>query len=206
MKTAADTTIISAIINGNSSTIPLLAAGFYFLNFKIYKMKKIIAFAVGLFSVTAIFAQSRNHNDRYGNYNESGNVVLGRNQDSHHNGYGYDSNNGYGSHNGYRSSNAYRSNNGYNSQNGHYNYNNYPSQRRDNRYNDQRRREEMDRINGDYDRRIDEYRRDRSINTYERDRRIQQAQRERSEKLKSFAGGAVVGAIAGVLLGTVLSH
>jgi hypothetical protein len=163
-------------------------------------MKKIIAFAIGLFSVTALFAQSRNHNDRYGNYNEPGNVILGRAHDSHNNGYGYDSNNGYGS------QNDYRSNNGYNSQNGNYNYNNYPSQRRDNRYNEQRRREEMDRINRDYDRRIDEYRRDRSINTYERDWRIQQAQSERSEKLKSFAGGAVVGAIAGVLLGTVLSH
>lgn len=150
-------------------------------------MKKIIAFAIGLFSVTAIFAQS--HNDRFGNYNDSRNAVLGRDYDSHKDGYNA---NGYG----------YNSNDqGYNS-----NVHNYPSQRSDSRYDDQRRREEMDRINRDYDSRIDGYRRDRSINTYERDRRIQQAEYDRNQKLRSFAGGAVVGAIAGVILGSVLSH
>ena len=150
-------------------------------------MKKIIAFAIGLFSVTAIFAQNRDHNNRGGNYNNSRDVVMGREYGSHNN--GYNSNNVYNYH-------SQRDNNGYN----------HPSQRNDNRYDEQRRREERDRINHDYDRRIDEYRHDRSINSYERDRRINQAERERSEKLKSFAGGAVVGAIAGVILGTVLSH
>ena len=150
-------------------------------------MKKIIAFAIGLFSVTAIFAQSRN--DRFGNYNDSRNVVVGRSYDSHNGGY---NSNDYG-----YNSNSY----GYNS-----NIYNYPSQRNDNRYDDQRRREQMDRINRDYDNRINDYRRDRSINAYERDRRIQQADYERNQKLKSFAGGAVVGAIAGVILGSVLSH
>jgi len=141
-------------------------------------MKKIIAFTIGLFSVTVIFAQSHDRNDRFRNYNESGGIVLGRGYDSPNDRYGYNSPNVY----------------------------NYPSQGNDNRYDEQRRREEMDRINSDYDRRVDEYRRDRSIDAYERDRRIQQTEYERREKLKSFAGGAVVGAVAGVLLGAVLNH
>jgi hypothetical protein len=87
-----------------------------------------------------------------------------------------------------------------------YNAYNYQTQRSNDRYGEQRRREEMDRINRDYDRRINDYRNDRSVNVYERDRRIQQAENERRGKLKSFTGGAVVGVIAGVLLGTVLSH
>lgn len=132
-------------------------------------MKKIIAFAISFLSVAAIFAQSRNdRHDR--NYNESRDVVLGRDHNSRHDVY------------------------------------NYPSQRNNDRYDEQRRREEMDRINHDYDRRINDYRNDRSLNVYERNRRIQQAENERNQKLKSFAGGAVVGAVAGVLLGMVLSH
>jgi hypothetical protein len=90
-------------------------------------MKKIIAFTIGLFSMTAIFAQSHDHNDRFGNHNDSRSVVSGK---------GYDSHNGsYNSHNTY----------------------NYASQRNDSRYDEQRRREEMDRVNRDYNRRIDEY-------------------------------------------------
>jgi hypothetical protein len=148
-------------------------------------MKKIFAFAIAFLSVTALFAQSRNNRyDR--NYNESGNVVSGRDYSSH-------KYNGYSSHN----------DNGYSSHNEVYNY---PNQRNNDRYNDQRKREEMDRINSDYNRRINDYRNDRSINAYERDRRIREAENERSEKLRSFAGGAVVGAVAGVLLGMVLSH
>ena len=139
-------------------------------------MKKIIAFAIGLFSVTAIFAQSRTYNDHYGSYGESRDAVLGRSYDSHD--HGFNSNNVY----------------------------NYPSQRSDYRYNEQGRREEMDHINRDYDDRTDRYRGDYSINPYERGRRIEQPVYERREGLGSFAGGAIVGAVAGVLLGTVLSH
>jgi hypothetical protein len=149
-------------------------------------MKKIIAFAVSFLSVTAIFAQSRNdHNNRA--YNESRQVILGSGHGSANNGYGYPRSNDR--------------NDVYAYGHGNDRYN----QQRD-RYEEQRRREEMDRVNSEYDRRVIDYRNDRSINNYERQRRIDQAERERKEKLKSFAGGAVVGAVAGVLLGVVLSH
>jgi hypothetical protein len=69
-----------------------------------------------------------------------------------------------------------------------------------------RRRQESDRINREYDSRINDYRNDRSINARERDYRINQAENERKEKLRSFTGGAVVGAVAGVLLGVLISH
>lgn len=82
----------------------------------------------------------------------------------------------------------------------------YGSSRNDDRYYEERRRqEECDRINREYDNRIDAYRRDRSMNEYERNRRIEQEERQRKEKLKSFAGGAVVGAVAGVLVGILIS-
>ncbi len=73
-------------------------------------------------------------------------------------------------------------------------------------YNERDRREQMDRVNREYDMRINSYRNDRSINTYERNRRIGQAERERSAKIKSFGSGIAVGAIAGVLLGVLLSR
>jgi hypothetical protein len=148
-------------------------------------MKKIIAFAITFLSVTAIFAQSRK-DDR--SYNQSRQVILGNDHNSRNDSYASGRNNDR--------------NVGYNQRNDR---NDGYAQRND-RYSEQQRREEMDRVNSDYDRRINDYRNDRSINTYERDRRIYQAENERKEKLKSFAGGAVVGAIAGVLLGVVLSH
>jgi hypothetical protein len=83
---------------------------------------------------------------------------------------------------------------------------NYPVQSYDHRYDDQRRKEDMDRMNGNYDRRINDYRNDRSIGVYERNRGYERGRYERNSNLKSFAGGAVVGAVAGVLLGAVLSH
>lgn len=68
------------------------------------------------------------------------------------------------------------------------------------------RQQEVDRINRDYDRRVDDYRKDRSLSPYERDRRIAQAEQERKEKTNSFIKGAVAGGIAGVLLGVLISH
>lgn len=78
----------------------------------------------------------------------------------------------------------------------------YPSNDR----NDRARQEELDRLNRDYDRRINDYRNDRNLSAYERDRRIQEAERERKEKAGSFAKGAIVGGVAGVLLGVLLGH
>lgn len=81
----------------------------------------------------------------------------------------------------------------------------------DNRYdNKDRRRDierqrEMERINRDYDRRVYDYRHNRSMSCYERDRRIAQMERERQARLKSFTGVAVVGAVAGVILGVLIA-
>ncbi|MEP7144948.1 MAG: hypothetical protein ABI707_18835 [Ferruginibacter sp.] len=76
---------------------------------------------------------------------------------------------------------------------------------RDNRYNEIKRQQEIERLNRDYDNKIRDYRNDRSINQRERERRISQTERERSQKIKSFAGGAVVGALAGILLGALIA-
>jgi len=72
--------------------------------------------------------------------------------------------------------------------------------------NDRNRQVEYDRVNQQYDQRINGYRNDRSINAYERDRRIRAAEMERQQSLRSFGGGAIVGGIAGFLLGVLVSH
>jgi len=64
----------------------------------------------------------------------------------------------------------------------------------------------MDRVNRDYDRRINDYRNDCSLSSYDRDRRINETERERKEKTASFAKGAVIGGVAGVLLGVLIAH
>ncbi len=72
------------------------------------------------------------------------------------------------------------------------------------RMNDRDRRAEMDRINHDYDRRIDDYRNNRGINNWERNREIDRLKRERAAKLKSFGGGVLLGGVLGFILGTQL--
>lgn len=61
-------------------------------------MKKIITFAIALFSFSAIFAQSRHdhndRNDRFGNYNNSRDVTYGRNN-NYNNVYNYPSKGNY---------------------------------------------------------------------------------------------------------------
>jgi len=74
----------------------------------------------------------------------------------------------------------------------------------DYRYHDNSRRAEIDRINRDYDRRINDYRNNRKLNAYDRDRYIRMAQREKSNKLKAFGGGVLLGGILGVILGSNL--
>lgn len=68
---------------------------------------------------------------------------------------------------------------------------------------DQGRQAEWDRINRDYDRRIDEYRNDRRMSKYDRDRRIHELERERQQKANSFGKGLVIGGVAGVLIGVL---
>jgi hypothetical protein len=70
---------------------------------------------------------------------------------------------------------------------------------------DYRRQVEYDRMNREYDNRIDGFRKDRTLNRYERNRRIQQAEQERQEKAKAFGTGVVLGGIAAILLGVLIS-
>lgn len=71
---------------------------------------------------------------------------------------------------------------------------------------DSRGQQEYDRMNRDCDRRIDGYRNDRRMNSYERDRQIQQAEYERQQRNRSFGTGLVVGGIAAIILGAIISH
>ena len=82
-----------------------------------------------------------------------------------------------------------------------YAYNNNHGQK-----NDRNRQVEYDRINRQYDQRINGYRNDRSLSAHDRDRRIRGAEMERQQSLKSFGGGAIVGGIAGFLLGVLVTH
>jgi hypothetical protein len=77
---------------------------------------------------------------------------------------------------------------------------------RNRRFDDNRRQQEYHRMNRDYDRRIDQYRRDRRMSRYERDRQIQQAEYERQQRNRSFGTGLVVGGIAAIVLGAIISN
>lgn len=68
---------------------------------------------------------------------------------------------------------------------------------------DQGRQGDWDRINRDYDTRINQYRYDRRMNNYERDRRIQELEMERQQKARAFGKGAIIGGIAGLVLGVL---
>jgi hypothetical protein len=74
----------------------------------------------------------------------------------------------------------------------------------DHKYDDNYRRAEIERINRDYDRRINDYHNNRILSAYERDRYIRMAQKERNDKLKAFGGGVLLGGIVGVLIGSNL--
>ena len=82
-----------------------------------------------------------------------------------------------------------------------YAYNNNSGQKYDHN-----RHADYDRINQQYAQRINGYRNDRSLSAFDRDRRIHAAEMERQQSLKSFGGGAIVGGIAGFLLGVLVSH
>lgn len=72
--------------------------------------------------------------------------------------------------------------------------------------NERERQMEMDRVNRDYDRRIDSYRHDRSLNRREREQRIRMAEAQRNEKMRSFGTGAIIGAVAGIIIGSLAAH
>jgi len=75
-----------------------------------------------------------------------------------------------------------------------------------NRDDDRKRQADYDRMNQQYDRRINDYRNDRSLNRYERDRRIREVEQERQQQSKSFGKGLIVGGAVAVLLGVLIGH
>lgn len=169
-------------------------------------MKKIFTMLVCLGTLTTLSAQYNNHSSQ----------SNGRNVADHDRNYGQPSHDnnatnnsyGYGDHQqnnsniGNHDRDHAQPNYDYGSNGGRYTQ--QDDRRENRRYNDNQRREEMDRVNRDYERRINNYRYDRSLNNYERNRRIQEMQRERNTKLKSFGAGAIVGGILGVILGSHL--
>jgi DUF4097 and DUF4098 domain-containing protein YvlB len=72
--------------------------------------------------------------------------------------------------------------------------------------NDRDRRNAYDGMNKQYDQKINGYRNDRSLSANERDRRIREAEQERQQQSKSFGTGAIIGGVAGFLLGVLVSH
>ena len=72
--------------------------------------------------------------------------------------------------------------------------------------NDRDRQNAYDRMNKQYDQKINGYRNDRSLGANERDRRIREAGQERQQQSKSFGTGAIIGGVAGFLLGVLVSH
>ena len=141
-------------------------------------MKKLFILAIAMVTVSAAFSQQRNDMGR-----------MDRNQSNDfRNGNGRNDNN-----------TPYYGNNQYNNGRGQDN-------RYDHGYNDRDRRAEIERVNRDYDQRINGYRNNRSINSYERERMIRQAEYERSQKINSFGKGVVVGALATVILGAIFSR
>lgn len=68
------------------------------------------------------------------------------------------------------------------------------------------RQQDMDRRDNDYGRRGNDYGYGQPAQPYGRDRRINDMQRERRGDNGSFAKGAVIGGVAGVLLGVLIAH
>jgi Ni/Co efflux regulator RcnB len=84
--------------------------------------------------------------------------------------------------------------------------NNYADNGKYGRNNDRDCQEAYDRMNREYDKRIDGYRNDRSFSTYERDRKIREAEQERQQAIRSFGNGVVTGGVVGLVLGILIGH
>jgi len=144
-------------------------------------MKKLYILVIAMISVSSIFAQGRSRND-YGNntrWNDRQQPVYNQ------------QNQGYNDRN-------YSQNDRYSKYDRNYNGQQQQMQERD-------RRAAIDRVNQDYDQRINQYRNDRSINSYERNRRIAMAQREREQRIGSFGKGLITGGIIALVAGVLMS-
>jgi hypothetical protein len=165
-------------------------------------MKKIFTLMLAAGSISFVSAQSMAKNDRSGRNDNGSNkemkntypeVIRGNQNDRSYTG----TNKTYGNDDW---SNGNRNGKGNNNDS-------YGKQdQRDSRaYDERRRQEETDRINREYDKRIKDYRNDRRISSYERNKWINHAERERMEMIKSLTGAATVGALAGFILGVLVS-
>jgi hypothetical protein len=156
-------------------------------------MKKILVLSIAILSVTAVFSQNGNRDYRSDRGQTQVQVRSNSNRNSN-NSYSQNYGNNDQNRNGYNDQNRY----GYNDQN------RYGNNVQNRGYNDHQA--EIAQINRDYDQRIISCRNDRSLSSYERDRRIGQYENERSQKIGSFGGGVVVGALALLVLGSLFSH
>ncbi len=93
--------------------------------------------------------------------------------------------------------------NRYNSQQNRSNDYSYSNQSRND---DRRRQVDYDRMNQQYDQKINGYRSERSMSNFVRDRRINQVEQERQQRSGSFGSGVAIGGIAGLLLGVLIGH
>ncbi len=156
-------------------------------------MKKLIIILIAAISMNAASAQSRNssyRNDDHGKVMQKDN----RNYNDQRNSKDYAYNNKNQSKNDDR--NEWRNGN----------KNEWNNDGRNEWKSDRDRQEAYDRMNRDYDQRIDGYRKDRLLSPYERDRKIRKAQQEREQSSKSFGTGLIVGGIAALLVGILAGH
>jgi hypothetical protein len=163
-------------------------------------MKKLIVLLIASVSFTAAFSQQ----DNYRNHKGEGNATY-TDRSAH------EQNSQYARHNddrdhkdGYNQS-RYEDDQSYYHNNGT-RQSEYGASQRDRRYDEYNRQQEINRINRECDEQVYRYKNDRSMSRYERNRMIHRVQIERSEKIKSFGGGALIGAVAGFVLGTLVSH
>lgn len=166
-------------------------------------MKKI--FTMLLFAAGFSFAASaQNRNDRYSNQDryQVSQPVQNKNYG------GQQQSNDYAYNDSRQSNQDYRGQAGNDRMNQGYDKRNdgYGNDRMNQQYDKRNDGYGNDRMNQQYDKRNDGYGNDRSFNQYDRTRRIQEPVRGSDQKTKAFGTGMVVGGLAVVLLGALLSH
>lgn len=62
----------------------------------------------------------------------------------------------------------------------------------------------IDRVNRDYDSRMDDYRRTHHVNRWERNSEIDRLKKEKAARLKNLGAGVLIGGVLGVLIGSQL--